>query len=35
MEMNVWACSVGTIDNSPAIYRRETGPDNDKSRRDG
>jgi hypothetical protein len=23
MEMNSWACSEGTIDNSPAIYRRE------------
>ncbi len=26
MEMNAWSCSVGTIDNSPAIYRRENGP---------
>ena len=29
----LWACSVGTFDNSPAIYRRETGPDNDESRK--
>ena len=31
--MNRWACSVGTIENSPAIYRREIGPDNDESRK--
>ena len=33
METEGWSCSVGTIDTSPAIYRRDTGKDHDESRK--